>query len=584
MNEDNLFPSYGYNPSKIPQIVTGDMEEKFEEKIFDIDIKEKEKETQKKSLSLGFPYINLKGFPISPETIVLIDEETSKRLKAISFYAGENDVRIAAVEPQGQEVQNLLKDITERLHAAGKVYIISNHSFDQAFHLYSVLPKIRKFSAGVEITEGDFQKFEKEISSFRDLNVKIQKANLSDMVTMIIAAAIKSRSSDIHIEAEEGGIKVRFRIDGILQDVAMIDKGLWVKIIARIKLLARLKINITEKPQDGRFTIFLSKEKIDVRVSCLPTTYGESVVMRLLMSSAIGLAFESLGLRGQAFEDLLREIAKPNGMVVTTGPTGSGKTTTLYAILTKLNNPETKIITIEDPVEYRLNGINQSQIERTKGYDFASGLRSILRQDPDIVMVGEIRDLETADIAINAALTGHLVLSTLHTNDASGTVPRFLAMGVKAFLLAPALNAMIGQRLVRKICENCKAEASVDRETKEHIRGLIANIKSFTGYKVDEKIMKELKFYQGKGCDKCQTLGYKGRMGIYEIMTMNPEVEKLIISGHVSEYDMRKVSEANGMINMLQDGILKALEGTTTLDEVLRVAKDTSYENDLQKK
>src|SRR3989338_3315736 len=399
--------------SKIPQINSLEINEKFSEKMFDIGIKEKEKEAKARGEGLGISYINLKGFPINPETLTLIDEQTSQRLKVITFYAGEDDVRIGAVDPMNGEVQKLFEKIKQRLFTQGKIYIISENSFGQAFRLYSVLPRIRKFSSGVQITETDFTRFENEIKSFKDLNTSIQKASLTDMVTVIIAVAIKSRSSDIHIECEENLIKVRYRIDGILTDVAEIDKSLWQKIIARIKLLSRLKINITDKPQDGRFTIFLTKETIDVRVSTLPTTYGESVVMRILMSSVVGLHFENLGLRGRAFEALKAEIDKPNGMVVTTGPTGSGKTTTLYAILNQLNNPGTKIITIEDPIEYKLEGINQSQVEPGKGYSFASGLKNILRQDPDIVMVGEVRDLETAEIAINAALTGHLVLTTL---------------------------------------------------------------------------------------------------------------------------------------------------------------------------
>jgi type II secretory ATPase GspE/PulE/Tfp pilus assembly ATPase PilB-like protein len=402
---------------------------------------------------------------------------------------------------------------------------------------------------------------------------------MTDMVTLIIAAAIKTRASDIHIESEQNSVKIRFRIDGILHDVATLDKKIWPKVIARIKLLAKLKINITERPQDGRFTIFLADEKIDVRVSALPTTYGESVVMRLLMSSAVKLTFEKLGLRGKAYDDLQREIKKPNGMIVTTGPTGSGKTTTMYAILTKLNTPGIKIVTIEDPIEYRLEGISQSQVDVAKKYTFANGLRSILRQDPDIVMVGEIRDLETADIAINAALTGHVVFSTLHTNDASGTVPRFLSMGVKPFLLAPALNAMIGQRLVRKICPHCKEEAHLDKATLTKAESILKKIPAKSGYKVETQ---NLKFYKGAGCPKCQGLGYWNRIGIFEVMTMNPEVEQLTLTGQVSEYDMLKVAVKYGMITMIQDGLLKALEGITTVQEVFRVAKDVSYLNEPQ--
>ncbi|OGY46341.1 MAG: hypothetical protein A2744_01765 [Candidatus Buchananbacteria bacterium RIFCSPHIGHO2_01_FULL_44_11] len=436
------------------------------------------------------------------------------------------------------------------------------------------MPKIRKFVSGVEITEEEIRKFEKEIKTFRDLNDKLSEVSVTDMLTLIISAAIKARSSDIHVEAEEKEVKVRFRIDGLLHEVAILETKVWPQIITRIKLVSKLKINIEDRPQDGRFTIFMTNEKIDVRVSTLPTAYGESVVMRLLMSSAIGLAFEELGLRGKAFEALKMEIQKPNGMIVTTGPTGSGKTTTLYAVLNKLNNSETKIITIEDPIEYKLGGINQSQVDRTKGYTFASGLRNILRQDPDIVMVGEIRDLETAEIAINASLTGHLVISTLHTNDAAGTIPRLLSMRVKPFLLAPAINAMMGQRLIRRICSHCKQETELDNRTLSRVMTILSEIPEQSGFKIPAPDLKKLKFYQGGGCEECQGLGYKGRIGIYEVMTMDRKVENLILSAHVSEYDMRAIAVENGMITMIQDGLLKAVDGITTVDEVFRVAKD----------
>ncbi|MFH1661980.1 MAG: GspE/PulE family protein, partial [Candidatus Falkowbacteria bacterium] len=336
-----------------------------------------------------------------------------------------------------------------------------------------------------------------------------------------------------------------------------------------LKMLSGVKINITNKPQDGRISIFLKEERIDIRASFLPTAHGESVVMRLLKSSSVGLAFEDLGIRGESFERLKKEVDRPNGMIITTGPTGSGKTTTLYAILKKLNSPETKIITIEDPIEYQLSGVNQSQV--SKNYTFAQGLRSIVRQDPDVVMVGEIRDLETAEIAIQAALTGHLVLSTIHTNDAAGTVPRFLSMGAKPFLLAPALNAMIGQRLVRRICEKCKKEVKIEDEKIERIKGIINSMPEEYKNKID---INNLKFYKGEGCEACQSIGYKGRVGIYEIMTMNKEIEQSILSGKVSEYDMREISAKTGMVTMVQDGILKAIDGITTVEEIFRVAEE----------
>lgn len=557
-----------------PTIATEEVAEVFSEKMKKISQDEKEREAQGQASALGLDYINLKGFPISPETMILISEEEAAGLKAICFFVRTYDVRVGAVDPANPDLAPVLERLAKENHAQVKVYLISENSFRFAFELYKNIPKIKHLVGGVEITEEDIKRGEKEIKTFRDLDKRLKEVSITDMLTLIIAAAIKARASDIHVEAEEKGIKIRFRIDGILHDVAELIPKLWPRVISRIKLVSRLKINIEDRPQDGRFTIFLTKEKIDVRVSCLPTSYGESVVMRLLMSSSVGVAFEDLGLRGKSFEVLKVEIEKPNGMVVTTGPTGSGKTTTLYAILNKLNDPGTKIITIEDPVEYKLEGINQSQIDYAKGYTFANGLRSILRQDPDIVMVGEIRDLETAEIAINAALTGHLVITTLHTNDASGTIPRLLAMQVKSFLLAPAINAMVGQRLVRKICSACKQRTELDNKTFSRVMKILSEIPEASGARIPESELKKLKFYKGGGCEECQGLGYKGRIGIFEIMTMNKEVEKLIMSGNVSEYDMRDVGLKYGMITMIQDGLLKAVDGITTAEEVFRVAKD----------
>ncbi|MCX6743485.1 MAG: ATPase, T2SS/T4P/T4SS family, partial [Candidatus Parcubacteria bacterium] len=282
------------------------------------------------------------------------------------------------------------------------------------------------------------------------------------------------------------------------------------------------------------------------------------------------LQFEDLGVRGKAYTDLKRQTERPTGMIVTTGPTGSGKTTTLYAILNKLNNPETKIITLEDPIEYKLEGIAQSQIDHSAGYSFADGLRSILRQDPDIIMVGELRDLETVEVSIQAALTGHQVLSTLHTNDAAGAIPRFLSMGAKPFLLAPALNAVIGQRLVRKIHDKCKIEMTLEPEKLERVKQALAKLPSNSGYSVD---VNKMKFYRGQGCDECNHIGLKGRIGIYEIFTLNSEIEAEILSGKASEYKVAELAHSGGMISMVQDGILKSLDGITTVDEIFRVTE-----------
>lgn len=535
-----------------------------------LELKAKEHEVEERARQIGVPYINLVGFPISPEALKLIDESVAKEKKVICFFYTGSEFRLGALNPKDPALDELIFQIGERTHARGVSYLISEHSFERAFEAYKTLPKLRPAAKGVAISQEDLEKFGEEFRSFEELQKRLKGVSVTDLVTLIVGAALKSSSSDIHIEAEEKEIVTRFRIDGVLHIVARLLKEDWAKIISRVKLLSGLKLNITSTPQDGRFTIFLKEGNVEVRVSTIPTAYGESVVMRLLRSTAIGLKFEDLGLRGRAFEQLKKEIERPNGMIITTGPTGSGKTTTLYAILTKLNDPETKIITLEDPVEYKLPGIQQSQIDASKDYTFAAGLRSILRQDPDVVMVGEIRDLETSDIAIQAALTGHLVLSTIHTNSAAGAIPRFLALGSKPFLLAPALNAVMAQRLVRRIHEECKEEAQLDEENLKRVKDRLAAIPQASEYKVD---LNNLKFYRGRGCAKCFDLGYKGRVGIYEVLTMNKEIEEVILSGKVSEYTMQEIAVKAGMITMVQDGLLKALDGLTTVEEVFGVAE-----------
>jgi len=548
------------------------VEGKFQKKQYDIQIKDMERQTKARAVSLGFSYIDLAGFPISPEALSLIPEERARVLEMICFYYDGAGIRIGIIDPENNAAEEVINKLTQKYHAEVQVYLISKHSIEHVFNLYKSIPKIRIVSRGVEVTQEDLDKFSENFTSFKDLQTEIDKAQISDIVAMIMASAIKSGASDIHIEAEEKVIKVRFRVDGVLHDAADVSSDLWKKIISRMKVLAKVKINVTDKPQDGRLSIITRDERIDIRASFLPTNFGESVVMRLLRSSTVGLNFEDLGIRDKSFQQLKREVERPNGMIITTGPTGSGKTTTLYAILKKLNDSETKIITVEDPIEYQLEGINQSQT--SDKYTFAQGLRSIVRQDPDVVMIGEIRDLETAEIAIQAALTGHLVLSTIHTNDAAGTVPRFMSMGAKPYLLAPALNAMIGQRLVRRVCSHCKAVTELTPDEKIRV------VEVLNGLPDDEKErikftpeLTGMNFYKGQGCEACQKIGYKGRIGIYEIMVMNEEIEKLVLTGSVSEYDMRAVAKKYGMISMVQDGLLKAIDGITSVDEVFRVAE-----------
>lgn len=548
----------------------GKTQEQLKEKMGEVRESELEREAKAKAQSLGVNYVNLKGFAVSPEALSLIPKKQAEKIKTLCFLHTGPETRIASMNPEDEAVKELAHQLEERLHTNAEIYLITEQSFKHAFKLYDVLPTPRKIVKGVEISEKDLLKYADKIKNLKEMQTELSNATTTEVVALLIAAGLKLKASDIHVEAEQNNIMVRLRIDGVLQDAAKIELRRWKQIISRIKLVSGLKINITGKPQDGRFTIFLKDEEVDVRVSTIPTTYGESVVMRILSKKAIKLEFDDLGIRGRALEQIQKEISRPNGMIITTGPTGSGKTTTLYAILKKVNKPEIKIITLEDPIEYRLEGINQSQIEPEKDYTFAKGLRSILRQDPDVIMVGEIRDQETADIAINSALTGHLVVSTIHTNNAAGAIPRFLAMGAKGFLLAPALNAVIGQRLCRRICEKCKTEDKISSAMMKQIKETLEKIPKKSGVKIN---IDKIKFYKGKGCDECNNTGYSGRIGIYEIFIVDKEIEKTIQKEEVAEYKMEELAMAQGMINMAQDGLLKAADGLTTPEEVFRVTE-----------
>lgn len=556
------------NTSQSKAVDLNSPQAKFSQRMEEIAIKEKEVLVAQKARSQGISYIDLSNFPVSSEALKIIPQAMAEKYKAVCFFFNGEQLRLGVLEPN-DEISELLYQLGERFHTEAKVYLISEHSFQHVLKLYGNLPIVKPISKDINITDEELKRFEIGINNLGSLQEKFKHVSISDILTLLIASALKVSASDIHVEAEEKGVAVRYRIDGVLQDVAIFPREQWKQFVARIKLLAALKINITDRPQDGRVTLRLSSGTLDVRVSTIPTTWGESVVMRILHSGSKGVTYDELGLRGSAYLRLKREIERPNGMVITTGPTGSGKTTTMYAILRTLNKPGVKIITLEDPVEIKMEGINQSQVDPSHDYTFSKGLRSILRQDPDICMVGEIRDLETAEIAIQMALTGHLMLSTIHTNSASGAIPRFLSMGVKPFLLAPALNSVIGQRLVRRICEECQEEIILEPEVLERVQKSLEKLPS------NEKVVdiNNLHFYRGKGCDACSGLGYKGRIGIYEIFTMTKEIEEIILNNKVSEYVIQDLAVQGGMVTMVQDGLLKALDKITTVEEVFRVTE-----------
>jgi type II secretory ATPase GspE/PulE/Tfp pilus assembly ATPase PilB-like protein len=549
-------------------ISSDDVAEKLQKKMGQVALGEKEIDTMRFANSIGYPHIDLEKFPVSQLALRQIPKEQAEKFGAICFFATQDELRIGALDPTDERVQELLFQLQESTHANGALYVISEKSLERIIRLYDSLPNVKPITKDIEIRLEDLASVQNDVNDFRSLQDLLEKRSTTDIVTFLLGAGLKLEASDVHVEAEEKGIVVRFRLDGILHDVAMLPVEAYKKLVARIKLVSALKININTTPQDGRFTIKNPDGDVDVRVSTMPTVFGESIVMRLLRQSRGGLSLDQIGLVGDAYEKLKHEIERPNGMIITTGPTGSGKTTTMYAVLQILNEPGVKIITLEDPVEYRMQGINQSQIDRSKDYTFAKGLRSILRQDPDIAMVGEIRDLETADIAIQAALTGHLILSTIHTNSASGAIPRFLSMGVKPFLLAPALNCVIGQRLVRLLCQKCKKKVTLSEEQKERVETALANLPQKQAAEIAQK---EKIFYTGGGCEACHGIGYKGRVGIYEIFIMSQVIEQLILTGQVSEFEIEKIAVQNGMVTMVQDGLMKALEGKTSVDEVFRV-------------
>jgi type II secretory ATPase GspE/PulE/Tfp pilus assembly ATPase PilB-like protein len=434
---------------------------------------------------------------------------------------------------------------------------------------------MEQITGKIEIENSFLEKNAKSFKNSPSLKTAIESAlkeDLSLLIKTIMAGAILLKVSDLHIETTEQGSSFRLRVDGLLDQVCTFTKAQHQALVSRIKLLAGLKLNVEKKPQDGRFTVLMEDgennlQNIEIRVSTLPAEYGETVVMRVLNPKSL-ISLEDLGLRKDLYEIFDKQSQKPNGMIIVTGPTGSGKTTTLYAFLKKIRNPEIKVITIEDPIEYHLEGISQTQVDPSRGYDFASGLRSIVRQDPDAILVGEIRDLETASIALQAALTGHLVLSTLHTNDSTGTIARLQSLGEQPTNIAPAINMIVAQRLVRKLCPECSETRKISAEEYEKIKQELKDLP--LGIEIPE-ITTDTKIGQPKGCEHCNFTGYKGRIGIFEAFLVDDEMEEFILTSPSSSA-LQKMAIKKGLVLMKQDGFIKVLQKITTIEEVIKAA------------
>ncbi len=550
---------------------TNSKSKNLQEKLTQLRKQAEEKRAQQIAEKLNLPYINLKITPVETTALGLVEEEKAKKAKLAVIKKMGKQVWLASQDPSNV----LFKEILEELKKAGyqiNLLVATGSGLEKAWAGYQELAKepTKKITGQVDIAGESLEKLKREIKNLDDIKKQVEGipvGQASTVVEIILAGSLQTNASDLHLETEAEKINLRYRIDGLLQDVVFLSAQTYHFVLNRLKLLAGMKLNVHDKAQDGRFTISVDKTDMEIRVSCIPSAYGENIVMRVLNPKAIGLNLEDLGLRPDVLEIIQKEIQRPNGMLVTTGPTGSGKTTLLYALLKKVNQPTIKIITMEDPVEYHLEGITQTQVEAAKGYTFARGLRAILRQDPDVILIGEIRDRETAEIAVQSALTGHLVFSTLHTNDAAGAIPRFLDIGVKAANLASALNLIMAQRLVRKVCQKCRQAVFPSEkqlsQIKKALTGLPQQIKQPT-------LNKELKIYQAQGCPECNQTGYKGRIGIFETISINEEIKKLI-SASATHLQILEKSREQGLVSFYQDALLKVLEGITTLEEVKRV-------------
>ena len=535
-----------------------------EEVILEKNLLEEEKLFQIKSEILKIPFKKVEPEEISAEVLEIIPETTARYYKFAPLKKEKRFLQVGMVFPENIEAKEALKFLSRKTNLEIKIFLISFSDFKKILEKYRVSPK--------EIEEA-LEKMEKEIMVERmkptteTIERIIEEAPIIKAVTNILRYGIEGEASDIHIEPVGNKTKVRFRILGKLFTTLTFPIKLHSAIIGRIKVISRLRLDETRIPQDGRFSQFFEGRKIDFRVSTFPTAEGEKIAIRILDPRKGLKKVEELGLEGKNLEITRKGIKKPYGMILVTGPTGCGKTTTLYAILQKLNQEDVNIVTLEDPVEYLIEGINQSQIRPEIGYDFAKGLRHVLRQDPDIIMVGEIRDSETAFLATHAALTGHLVLSTLHTNNVIGIIPRLIDLGVPPFLIPATLNLALAQRLVRVLCPKCKKKV----KPKKNIEILISKeIEEFP-----EKIKKKIKVpkpiyvFEPKGCKECDFKGFVGRVGIFEILEMNEELSEVILE-KPSESRILKIMKSQGMITMKQDGILKVLKGETTIEEVLK--------------
>lgn len=539
-------------------------------KLKELHSKEEEELAMMLASKNGLEYVDLLTNPVQTDALRLITEDAARAAKVAAFRLVDKRIDIAVLAPQSEAVTQISARLAEKGFNP-VLYMSTSASLEKAWAEYKDISFATETKAGaLELSNKDINDVINKVHSLPEVVTLINEVlamkksyRISRIVEIVIAGALATDASDIHLEPEEAYVRLRYRLDGVLTDVLRFDLETYNLLLSRVKLLSGLKLNIKKDAQDGRFSVKLNDLDIEIRTSILPGAYNESIVLRILNPNTISVPMEELGIPPKLLALLEHEITRPNGMLLNTGPTGSGKTTTLYAFLKKVHNPGVKIITIEDPIEYHLPGIVQTQVN-DKGYTFLEGLRSALRQDPDIIMVGEIRDSETAAIAINSAQTGHLVFSTLHTNNAAGTFPRLIDLGINSKVLSSAINIAIAQRLVRKLCPACKKSTPLEGANKVLIDSVIEKVVDKTDLPLTTTM------WTAVGCEKCNHTGYKGRIGIFEAIHMDETIEK-IVNENPSEREIAVAAAPQGIYTMKQDGVIKILRGVTSLDELRRV-------------
>ena len=546
-------------------------EEKQNKKLDELRKKEEEDLAQMLSVKYGVNYVDLTRVSINTDALRLVSEEKAREAELAIYHQIAKKLFMGVRSPNKQEVHDVVRELEDKGYQI-ELSMVSTQSLSRAWDMYKDVSFAVETKSGViDISGDEIDKLMDRIKTLDDVRaviadvLKMKKSyRISRIVETVLAGAMFAKSSDVHIEPGEHEVRVRYRLDGVLTSIIQLDYETYHLILSRIKLISGLKLNIKNAPQDGRFTISINNVDTEVRTSILPDAYGESIVLRLLNPEMLSMPLEELGIEPRLFDMLMHEIHRPNGMLLNTGPTGSGKTTTLYAFLKEIHRPEIKIITIEDPVEYHLPGIVQTQVDK-KNYTFASGLRAAMRQDPDIIMIGEIRDEDVASTAVHSALTGHFVFSTLHTNNAAGAIPRLVDLQVNPKIIGSALTVVMGQRLVRKLCTHCKKKVAVSGEYINIVKRVVDSI-----VLEENKPAQMGEMWISVGCGECNNSGFLGRIGIFEAIVVDEEIERLVAE-NPSDREIKRAAEKQGILSMRQDGVLKVLNGITSFQELARV-------------